>query len=171
MPKISRYGVPQRRFNHYQPRDKHAICRDCDANFTITTGQQDYFNERGLTLPVRCEKCRTARRTQPSISVSANSSIVMFGRQVLGAAQALQRDVDAILRPTPAAPNPPNSTTPALRGAAKPPVPIRDITCAGCGQAAQIPARSKKRKHAKCQGCWKADIDAWRKRADRRKGR
>jgi hypothetical protein len=37
-------------------------CVDCGEPFTITAGQQGFFDRRGLLLPKRCEDCRAARK-------------------------------------------------------------------------------------------------------------
>ncbi len=38
-------------------------CRDCNQEFTFTTGEQEFFESRGLTnAPSRCPTCRAARK-------------------------------------------------------------------------------------------------------------
>lgn len=34
-------------------------CKDCGRMFEITYGEKEYFENRNLTLPIRCEKCRS----------------------------------------------------------------------------------------------------------------
>ena len=43
--------------------DRVLVCRDCQQEFTFTTGEQEFFASKGLTnTPTRCPSCRAARR-------------------------------------------------------------------------------------------------------------
>lgn len=43
--------------------DKILTCRDCGAEFTFTTSEQDFFASKGFTNePGRCSSCRNARK-------------------------------------------------------------------------------------------------------------
>ena len=43
--------------------DQVLRCRDCGADFTWTTGEQEFYASRGLTNPPsRCSDCRSARK-------------------------------------------------------------------------------------------------------------
>jgi len=43
--------------------DRILYCRDCNQEFTFTTGEQEFFESRGLTnAPSRCPTCRAARK-------------------------------------------------------------------------------------------------------------
>ena len=43
--------------------DKILTCRDCNATFTFTTSEQDFFASKGFTnQPGRCPTCRSARK-------------------------------------------------------------------------------------------------------------
>ena len=44
--------------------DAEIICRDCSSPFTLTTGDKDFFQRRGLQLPKRCKACRALRRVE-----------------------------------------------------------------------------------------------------------
>ncbi len=45
--------------------DKTLACAECGAAFTFTTGEQEFFAERGYTNePKRCPACRDARKGQ-----------------------------------------------------------------------------------------------------------
>lgn len=45
--------------------DKTIVCKDCGEQFVFTTGEQEFYKEKGLTSePVRCAKCRKARKAQ-----------------------------------------------------------------------------------------------------------
>ncbi len=43
--------------------DQTLYCRDCNAEFTFTVGEQEFYASRGLTnSPSRCPSCRAARK-------------------------------------------------------------------------------------------------------------
>lgn len=43
--------------------DKIIVCRDCSEEFVFTTGEQEFYKEKGFdNEPVRCPKCRRARK-------------------------------------------------------------------------------------------------------------
>lgn len=43
--------------------DQILYCRDCNQEFTFTTGEQEFYASRGLTnTPSRCPSCRAARK-------------------------------------------------------------------------------------------------------------
>jgi len=46
--------------------DQVLTCRDCGAEFVFTTGEQEFFAERGFTPPTRCPACRRARKASRS---------------------------------------------------------------------------------------------------------
>ena len=44
-------------------QDKTLTCRDCGQAFTFTSGEQDFFAQKGFTNePTRCPDCRNARK-------------------------------------------------------------------------------------------------------------
>ncbi len=63
--------------------DKTLTCRDCGQNFTFTTGEQEFFQSRGLTNePSRCPECRQARKRGGSgYSSGGYSSGGGYGRE------------------------------------------------------------------------------------------
>ena len=43
--------------------DKTLECRDCGTEFAFTSGEQEFYQEKGLLHePSRCPSCRSARR-------------------------------------------------------------------------------------------------------------
>ncbi|MHB8621064.1 MAG: zinc-ribbon domain containing protein [Chloroflexota bacterium] len=45
--------------------DKTLVCRECGADFTFTTGEQEFYAEKGLlNEPQRCPTCRATRRRE-----------------------------------------------------------------------------------------------------------
>jgi hypothetical protein len=47
-------------------QDKTLVCRDCGIEFTFTSGEQEFYAERGFSEPMRCKPCRDARKAQKS---------------------------------------------------------------------------------------------------------
>lgn len=43
-------------------KDKEMTCKDCGETFTITAGEQEFYENRDLALPKRCRKCRRLRK-------------------------------------------------------------------------------------------------------------
>jgi CxxC-x17-CxxC domain-containing protein len=45
--------------------DQTLVCRDCNQEFTFTTGEQEFYASHNLTnTPSRCPECRAARKSQ-----------------------------------------------------------------------------------------------------------
>jgi CxxC-x17-CxxC domain-containing protein len=57
--------------------DRQLPCRDCGQLFVWTAGEQQFFDEKGLSnLPVRCTACRTARKARLGIQNRAQSEVI-----------------------------------------------------------------------------------------------
>lgn len=39
-------------------------CKDCDAGFVVTTGEQTFYHAHRLELPQRCPDCRARNRAR-----------------------------------------------------------------------------------------------------------
>jgi CxxC-x17-CxxC domain-containing protein len=47
--------------------DKSLTCRDCNATFVFTSGEQEFYASRGFdNPPSRCPSCRAARKAERS---------------------------------------------------------------------------------------------------------
>lgn len=46
--------------------DKEITCKDCGGSFIFTAGEQEFFQSKGFSEPVRCKLCRDARKAQRS---------------------------------------------------------------------------------------------------------
>lgn len=45
--------------------DRNIVCKDCGVTFEFTDSEQAFYKEKGFTNdPVRCPKCRAARKQQ-----------------------------------------------------------------------------------------------------------
>lgn len=42
--------------------DKKILCIDCNKDFVFTEGEQQFFEEKGYTEPIRCKDCRRKRK-------------------------------------------------------------------------------------------------------------
>jgi hypothetical protein len=47
-------------------QDKELTCKDCGQSFTFTAGEQEFFQTRGFSEPIRCKTCRDIRKSQKS---------------------------------------------------------------------------------------------------------
>ena len=48
-----------------QMSDKTLVCRDCGQEFVFSTGEQEFYKEKGFTNePTRCVSCRKAKKEQ-----------------------------------------------------------------------------------------------------------
>mgnify|MGYP001059145679 CR=1 FL=1 len=45
-------------------KDETLKCKDCGAEFVFTAGEQQFYQEKGFSNPVRCSECRKARKQQ-----------------------------------------------------------------------------------------------------------
>jgi hypothetical protein len=48
--------------------DKEIKCKDCGQNFVFTAGEQEFFQQKGFSEPIRCKSCREIRKAQKSES-------------------------------------------------------------------------------------------------------
>jgi DNA-directed RNA polymerase subunit RPC12/RpoP len=44
--------------------DKKIKCIDCHKDFIFTAGEQEFFEERGYSTPIRCKDCRIKRKAE-----------------------------------------------------------------------------------------------------------
>lgn len=47
-----------------EKQEKKIICRDCGKKFTLTVGEQNFYEEKGFAEPVRCKECRDRRKAE-----------------------------------------------------------------------------------------------------------
>jgi DNA-directed RNA polymerase subunit RPC12/RpoP len=48
--------------------DKKIKCIDCHKDFIFTAGEQEFFEERGYSTPIRCKDCRNKRKAEKRTS-------------------------------------------------------------------------------------------------------
>ena len=44
--------------------DQVILCRDCNQDFTFTEGEQEFYDQKGLSAPQRCKDCRAKKKMQ-----------------------------------------------------------------------------------------------------------
>jgi Probable zinc-ribbon domain len=44
--------------------DKQIQCADCQRMFTVTEGELEFYQSRGMSEPKRCKECRQARKAE-----------------------------------------------------------------------------------------------------------
>lgn len=54
--------------------DRTLTCRDCGQEFTFTSGEQDFYTQRGFSDPQRCPDCRAQRKAQRNTGGNSYSS-------------------------------------------------------------------------------------------------
>lgn len=42
--------------------DQTLVCVDCKTEFQFTTGEQEFYKDKGYTPPKRCVDCRAAKK-------------------------------------------------------------------------------------------------------------
>jgi len=55
-------------------QDKTLVCRDCKEEFVFTTGEQEFYQQKGFTNePTRCPDCRRAAKASRGGGGSSSS--------------------------------------------------------------------------------------------------
>ena len=42
--------------------DKKLVCKDCGKEFLFTVGEQEFYLDKGFSIPKRCKECRRNAR-------------------------------------------------------------------------------------------------------------
>ncbi len=48
--------------------DKKIKCIDCNKDFIFTAGEQEFFEEKGYSEPIRCKDCRIKKKAEKKTS-------------------------------------------------------------------------------------------------------
>jgi CxxC-x17-CxxC domain-containing protein len=62
--------------------DQTLTCTDCGTQFTFTESEQEFFQSKGFSAPVRCPSCRAARKAARQGGSSYGSSSSYGERQM-----------------------------------------------------------------------------------------
>ncbi len=105
-------------------QDKTLVCRDCNQDFVWTAGEQEFYEQRGLTnQPGRCPDCRRARKAQQGGGGSSYSSGGGGGYSAGGGYDRPQRQMFAAV-------------------------------CSECGKETQVPFQPRGDKPVYCSDCF-----------------
>ncbi len=57
--------------------DRTLTCRECGKPFIWTAGEQQFYQEKGLTnVPARCPECRASRKARLGLQDRAQTEVV-----------------------------------------------------------------------------------------------
>lgn len=104
--------------------DKTLTCRDCGTAFVFTSGEQDFYAQKGFTNePSRCPSCRQQRK----VSGGGRSSSSSYGqRDSFGSRGGFSNGMRE----------------------------MHVTTCASCGKEAQVPFVPRGDKPVYCSDCY-----------------
>jgi CxxC-x17-CxxC domain-containing protein len=107
--------------------DKTMTCRDCGMDFVFTTGEQEFYAQKGFTNePTRCPSCRQQRKA------GGGSSRGGYGeRDSYGGGGGYGRD--------------------SYGGGSR---EMHSATCASCGKEAKVPFVPRGDKPVYCSDCF-----------------
>ena len=114
--------------------DKTMTCRDCGEAFTFTSGEQEFYEQKGFTNePTRCPSCRQARKQ------SRNSGGDSYGsRDSYGGGSSYGGGYSSD------------------RGQRE----MHTTTCSSCGKEAQVPFVPRGDKPVYCSDCFQSQRPA-----------
>lgn len=106
--------------------DKTLTCRDCGNEFTFTSGEQEFYAQKGFdNEPTRCSSCRQSRKqTRNSGGSDSYRSRDSYGSSSGG------------------------------YGYDRPQREMHSTTCSGCGREAQVPFVPRGDKPVYCSDCF-----------------
>lgn len=110
--------------------DKTITCRDCGMDFVFTSGEQEFYAQKGFTNePTRCPSCRQQRKASGGSSRGGGySSRDSYGSDSYGSRDSYS----------------------SSRG----PREMHTTTCASCGREAQVPFVPRGDKPVYCSDCF-----------------
>ena len=123
---------PRNRERNMALSDQTLYCRDCNAEFTFTVGEQEFYASRGLTnSPSRCPSCRAARK-------QSGGGYSGGGRG--GGGGYRERE----------------------------PRQMYTVTCANCGNEAQVPFQPRDDRPVYCSDCYQSQSQGSGRNSGRR---
>jgi CxxC-x17-CxxC domain-containing protein len=112
--------------------DETLNCVDCNAPFTFSAGEQEFFAAKGFTnKPNRCPDCRAARKAQRA-GAGGGSSYSGGGGYGGGG------------------------------GGARPQREMFEVTCSNCGGKATVPFQPRGDKPVYCRDCFQSRSGSYR---------
>ena len=112
--------------------DKTMTCRDCGMDFVFTSGEQEFYAQKGFTNePTRCQSCRQTRK--------ANGGGRSSGRDSYSSGGGGYNDRESYG---------------SSYGRSDAPREMHTTTCASCGKEAQVPFVPRGDKPVYCSDCF-----------------
>jgi CxxC-x17-CxxC domain-containing protein len=113
--------------------DESLNCVDCNAPFTFSAGEQEFFASKGFTnKPNRCPDCRAARKAQRGGGGGGGGGMSSSYGGGAGA------------------------------GAGRPQREMFSATCSQCGQEARVPFQPRGDKPVYCRDCFATRSGSYR---------
>jgi CxxC-x17-CxxC domain-containing protein len=110
--------------------DETLNCVDCNAPFTFSAGEQEFFATKGFTnKPNRCPDCRAARKAQRGAGGGAGGGGGYSSGGYGGGGGG---------------------------GSSRPPREMFEVTCSNCGGKASVPFQPRGDKPVYCRDCFQA---------------
>ena len=108
-------------------QDKTIVCRDCGQEFIFSAGEQEFYQQRGLTNePGRCPDCRRARKAQQGGGGYSSGGSYSSGGGYSGGGGGYERA----------------------------PRQMFDAVCSQCGKETQVPFQPRGDKPVYCSDCF-----------------
>jgi CxxC-x17-CxxC domain-containing protein len=115
--------------------DKTLTCRDCGMEFVFTSGEQEFYAQKGFTNePTRCPACRQARK--------ANAGNRSYGRDSYSSGGYDDRESYG-------------NSYGRSGGYSRSEREMHSATCASCGREAQVPFVPRGDKPVYCSDCFR----------------
>ena len=112
-------------------QDETLTCTDCSAPFSFTSGEQEFYAQKGFTnKPNRCPDCRAARKGQRSTGNSYSASSGSYGSS--------------------------SSYGSSNSYGSRPKREMFSTTCSSCGKEAQVPFQPRGDRPVYCRDCFAA---------------
>ena len=107
--------------------DKIFACRECGAEFVFSTGEQEFYAQKGfVNEPTRCHSCRQQRK------------LTRGGERSSGYSQRAS-----------------SSSRGDTGGYSSAPREMHTVVCAACGKAAQVPFVPRDGRPVYCADCFR----------------
>ena len=121
--------------------DKTLTCRDCGSEFTFTSGEQEFYAQKGFdNEPTRCPTCRRARKAQRNDSSMGDSS---YGSSSGGYSSGGSYSSGGG-----------GYSSGGGGGYARAERTMTDVVCASCGKQTQVPFVPRGDKPVYCSDCF-----------------
>ncbi|HEU5090579.1 MAG TPA: zinc-ribbon domain containing protein [Roseiflexaceae bacterium] len=121
--------------------DKQLICRECEAEFVWSAGEQAFFAEQGLKhAPTRCPKCRRNQHVSGVDAGIASSKKRAAAQAVKAERSARRKKIEAGTRSYPV----------VVEGERE----LYLVPCAACGREARVPFVPRGSKPVYCETCF-----------------